>query len=124
MCIPSFTVEAEFIACYEVSNHGILLWNFITGMCDVDGIKRLLKIYCDNKVTMLYSYNNISSLKLKHIDIKFLVVKGRVQSQQVSIEHISTNSMVADPFTKSLPPKLFHVYFVHMDVLLFDDMHE
>ncbi|KAL6330825.1 hypothetical protein AAG906_009253 [Vitis piasezkii] len=28
--IASSTMEAEFIACYEASNHGIWLWNFVT----------------------------------------------------------------------------------------------
>ena len=28
--IASSTMEVEFIACYEASNHGIWLWNFIT----------------------------------------------------------------------------------------------
>ena len=48
------------------------------------------------------SYNNRSSLKSKRIDIMFLVVKERVQSDLVSIERTRTNTMVADPLTKSL----------------------
>ena len=35
-------------------------------------------------------------MKSKHIDIKFLVVKESVQSRQVFIEHIGTNSIVVD----------------------------
>ncbi|KAL6329637.1 hypothetical protein AAG906_026357 [Vitis piasezkii] len=80
--IASSTMEVEFIVCYEASNHGIWLIN------------------CDNKVAKLYYKNNRSLPKSKHIDIKFLVVKERVQSLQVSIKHISTNSMIADPLTK------------------------
>ena len=76
--IASSTMAAEFIACFEASNHGIWFRNFITGLCVVDGIKRPLKIYCDNKSVVLYSNNNRSSMKSKHIDIKFLVVKERV----------------------------------------------
>ncbi|RVW74575.1 Copia protein [Vitis vinifera] len=98
--IASSTMEAEFIVCYEASNHGIWLWNFITELRIVDGIEKPLRINCDNKAAELYSKNNRSLSKSKHIDIKFLVVKERVQSLQVSIEHISTNSMIADPLTK------------------------
>ena len=68
---------AGFIAFYEAFNHeygcGILSWLHI-----VDGIDRPLKLFCNNKPTMLYSNNNRSSTKLKHIDIKFLIVKERV----------------------------------------------
>ena len=81
-----------------------------------------LRINCDNKVADLYSKNNRSSSKSKHIDIKFLVVKERVQSGQVSIEHISTNSMIADPLTKGFPPKVFHEHVAQMGVLSLDDI--
>ena len=98
----------EFIACYVASNHGIWLRNFVTGLRVVKGIKRPLKLYCDNNLEVLYSNNNKSSSKSKHIDIKFLVVKERVQNGQLSIEHIGTNSMIVDSLTKGLPPKVFY----------------
>ena len=120
--IASSIIEAEFIACFEASNHGVWLQKFITGLCDKYRIERPLKIYCDNKATILYSHNNRSSSKLKYIEIKFLVVKERVQSQQVSIEHISTNSMLVDLLTKGLPLKVFHEHASHMGIVLFDDV--
>ncbi|GFP84807.1 act domain-containing protein acr8 [Phtheirospermum japonicum] len=101
-------MAAEFIACYEASNHGVWLRNFITGLRIVDGIEKPLMLFCNNKLAILYSNNNRSSTKPRHIDIKFLVVKERIQSEQLSIEHIGTNSMIADPLTKGLPPKIFH----------------
>ncbi|RVW38606.1 Retrovirus-related Pol polyprotein from transposon TNT 1-94 [Vitis vinifera] len=122
--VASSTMEAEFIACYEASNHGIWLRNFITQLRIVDGIEKPLRINCDNKAVELYSKNNRSSSKSKHIDIKFLVVKERVQSLQVSIEHISTNSMIADPLTKGLPPKVYHEHVAHMGVVHIDDVSE
>lgn len=85
-----------------------LVHNFIIDLQIVDGIDKSLKMNCNNRVVELYSKNNWSSSKLKHIDIKFLVVNKRVQSGQVLIEYISTNSMIADSFTKSLPPKVFY----------------
>jgi hypothetical protein len=120
--IASSTMAAEFIACYEASNHGVWLRNFVTGLRIVDDIERPLKLFCDNKSTVLYSNNNRSSSKSKHIDIKFLVVKERVQSGQLSIEHIGTNSMVADPLTKGLPPKMFHEHTTRMGVLAIDSI--
>ena len=124
--VASSTMEAEFIACFEAcfeaSNQGIWLRNFITGLQIMEGINKLLRINCDNKATELYSKNNRSSSKSKHIDIKFLVVKERIQSGQVSIEHISTNSMIVDPLTKGLPPKVFHEHVAQMGVLSLDDI--
>ena len=115
-------MATEFVACYEASNHGIWLQNFVTGLRVMDGIERPLKLFCDNKSVVLYSNNNRSSIKSKFIDIKFLVVKERVQSGLISIEHIGTNSMIADPLIKGLPPKVFHEHIAHMGVVSFQDM--
>lgn len=96
--------------------------NFVTGLRIVESIERPLRIYCDNNSAVMYSNNNRSSSKSKHIDIKFLVVKERVQSKQICIEHIGTDFMLADPLTKGLTPKVFHKHINQMGVVLFDDV--
>ena len=120
--VASSTMETKFVACYEASNHGIWLRNFVTGLRIMDGIERPLKLFCDNKSVVLYSNNNKSLTKSKFIDIKFLVVKEMVQSGLISIEHIGTNSMIADPLTKGLPPKVFHEHTAHMGVVSLQDV--
>ena len=88
----------------------------------MDGIERPLKLFCDNKLAVLYSNNNRSSTKSKHIDIKFPVVKERVQSGQLSIEHIKINSIIVDPLTKEMPPKVFHEHTTRICVMSFEDI--
>ncbi|RDY13094.1 hypothetical protein CR513_02036, partial [Mucuna pruriens] len=78
-------------------------------------IEKSLKIYCDNNFTILYSNNNRSSTKSKFINIKFLVVNERVQNKKISIKHIRTSFMLADPLTKGLILKVFHEHIAHMD---------
>ena len=70
---------------------------------------------------MLY-YNNIRYSKSKHIDIKFLVVKERVQNSHLSIKHTETNFMIADSHAKGLPPKVFHQHTASMGVILYEDI--
>ena len=115
-------MAAEYIACYEASNQGIWLRNFVTSLQSVDGIERPLKLCCDNKSAVLYSNNNRSSSKSKHIDIKFLVVTEKIQNGQLSLEHIETNSIITDPLTKGIPPNVFHEHVAHMGVASFDDV--
>ena len=43
----------------------------------------------------------------KHIDIEYYVVKDKVWDQVISLEHISTEKMLADPLTKDLSPNVF-----------------
>ena len=115
-------MTAEYVACYEASNQRIWLRNFVTGLRIVEGIERPLRLCCDNKSAVLYSNNNRSSLKSKHIDNKFLVVKERIQNGQLFIKHIGTNSMIADLLTKGVSLKVFHKYVAHMGVVSFDDV--
>ena len=88
----------------------------------VDGIERPLRINYDNKAVELYSKINRSSSKSKHINLKFLVVKERVKSFQVSIEHTSTNFMIADLLTKGVPPKVFHEHMARMGMVHLGDI--
>ncbi|KAK6119262.1 hypothetical protein DH2020_046988 [Rehmannia glutinosa] len=119
--VASSTMGSKFVACYEVSNHRIWLQNFVTGLRIIGNVERPLKLYCDNHSAMLYSNNNRSSSKSKHIDIKFLVVKERVQSGQITTQHIGTDSMIADPLTKGLTTKDFHEHTARMVVMQFHD---
>ena len=51
------------------------------------------------------------------MEIKYFVVKEEVQKQRVSIEHISTKFMVADPLTKGLPPKTFYEHVGRIGII-------
>ena len=50
----------------------------------------------------------------KHIDIKYLAIREHVKEDKVVIEHISTESMIADPLTKGMPAKYFKDHVVQM----------
>jgi hypothetical protein len=43
----------------------------------IDSIERSLKLYCDNKPTVLYAHNNKKTNVVKHINIKFYVMKEK-----------------------------------------------
>ncbi|XP_042958044.1 secreted RxLR effector protein 161-like [Carya illinoinensis] len=56
----SSTMEAEFVACFEATVHGLWLRNFISGLGVVDSIERPLIIYCDNSSAVFFSKNDRS----------------------------------------------------------------
>jgi hypothetical protein len=60
----------------------------------VDSIRKPLKMYCDNEPAVFYAHNNKSSGAAKHIDIKFYVVKEKIQDHTVSLEHVRTKEML------------------------------
>ncbi|KAA0039623.1 Retrovirus-related Pol polyprotein from transposon TNT 1-94 [Cucumis melo var. makuwa] len=106
--ITTSTMEAEFVACFEATVHGLWLRNFISGLGIVNSIAKPLRIYCDNSAAVFFSKNDKYSKGVKHMELKYFAVKEEVQKQRVSIEYISTKLMVADPLTKGLPPKTFN----------------
>ena len=108
------------MACFEATIHGLWLRNFISGLRIVDNIARPLKIYCDNSAAVFFSKNDKYSKGAKHMEIKYFVVKEEVHKQRVSIEHISTNLMIADPLTKELSPKAFNEHVERMGILRCD----
>ena len=77
--MASFTMVVEFISCYKASNHGIIWFQkFFTVLRIVIDIEKPLKLFCDNKLAVMYSNNNKSNLKSKHVDVKFLAMKEMV----------------------------------------------
>ena len=82
----------------------------------VDDIYRPLKLYCDNNLAVQYAHNNKSSGVAKHIDIKYYLVKDKVWDHVISLEHISTEKMLADPLTKGLPPNVFREHIAGMSL--------
>lgn len=71
-------MATKFVTCYKASNQGIWLKNFVTRLRIMEGIERSLKLYYDNKSTALYSNNNKSLCKSKHIDIKLFKKRYKV----------------------------------------------
>ncbi|KAA0051161.1 Retrovirus-related Pol polyprotein from transposon TNT 1-94 [Cucumis melo var. makuwa] len=114
--IAASIMEAEFVACFEATVHGLWLRNFISGLGIVDSIAKPLRIYCDNSAAVFFSKNDKYSKGAKHMELKYFVVKEEVQKQRVSIEHISTKLMIADPLTKGLPPKTFNDHVERMGI--------
>ena len=115
--IATSIVEVEFVVCFEATIHELWLRNFISGLVIVDSIAKPLKIYCDNSAAVFFSKNDKYSKGAKHMEIKYLSVKEEVQKQRVSIEHISTNLMIANPLTKGLPPKTFNEHVERMGII-------
>ena len=91
------------MACYEACSHALWMRNFISALGVVDSISRPLKLFCENSATVAFSKNTRSTLRSKHIDVKFYFVKEKVVESLIDIEHMSTKGMLADPLTKGLP---------------------
>ncbi|GKA84968.1 putative RNA-directed DNA polymerase [Tanacetum coccineum] len=108
------TMMAEYVSVYNATCHAMLLRNLITGLKIINSISRPLKIYCDNSAAVSFSNSNSSTGAGLYLDTKYLFVRERVEEQRISIEHIRTHEMLADPLTKGLPPKVFQGHVAKM----------
>ncbi|CAL2259005.1 unnamed protein product [Prunus armeniaca] len=122
--VSSSTMFSEYIACYEATSHAVWLRNFVNDIKVVDSISRQIQIYNDNTAAVFHCMNNKMSYGLQHIDIKYLIVREKVADKLVRFDHIRTQDMIADPFTKFLPSEVFlrHVermrFFPNFDVAI------
>jgi hypothetical protein len=98
---------AKFVACYEATGQVNWLKKFILGLKVIDNINEPLRLYYDNNPAIQYAHNNRSSGAVKHIDIKYYVVKDKVRDHIINLEHTSTEKMLANSLTKGLPPNVF-----------------
>jgi hypothetical protein len=89
------------------------LKKFVPDLRVVDCIHKPLELHCDNKPAVFYAHNKLSNAT-KPIEIKFYAVKDRVRDKTISLEHIATKEMLADPLTKGLPPNVFGEHITGM----------
>jgi hypothetical protein len=61
----------------------------------------------DNESTIKCTQNAVSHSKMKHIDIKYHVIRDYIAQKQIDVNWISTTDQLADIFTKALPPGSF-----------------
>jgi len=64
-------------------------------------------IYCDNTTAIAVAKDPKYHGKTKHIKMRYHYIREAITEQDVILKHISTNSMVADPFTKPIARDAF-----------------
>ena len=74
-------------------------------------------MYCDNNAAVSFSNNLKVTLSARYIDVKYFVVKEMVEEGLITIVHMLTCSLVADPLTKALPVDIFEKHASHMGLL-------
>ena len=112
--IASSSMQAEFVACFSTTTQAIWLRNLIKELTVFDFVDRPIQLYCDNNSAVLFINNNRGLKGSKHMEVKYLTIKEKVQNGDVAVEHISTDDMIADPLTKGLRPCIFDRHVINM----------
>ncbi|CAL8992233.1 unnamed protein product [Prunus brigantina] len=115
--VTTSTMRAEFIACYEAICQAIWLKNFLTSLKVLGTIEKPIQIWNDNNSAILFAKGNKRSIGGKPLSLKFLSVKEKISEGIIAMDHINTESNIADPFNKGLPNNVFKRHVTSMGLL-------
>ena len=103
--VTKSSTEAELVALSDSGS--IVIWtrNFLLSQGEKLGPA---KAYQDNQSTMsLVERGASASERTRHIGIRYFWIKDRVDSKEIEIEYLETDSMIADVLTKPLQGNKF-----------------
>ena len=105
------STEAEYIAMTEVVREILWLRNILKFLLTNGSFKMpATVIHEDNNGCISVAAEPGRYLSVKHLCTKYFFVKEQITKGTISIKKVSTNEMVADALTKSLPqPQLYHL---------------
>ena len=66
---------------------------------------------------MSFSNNLKGTLGARYIDVKYFVVKEKVEEGLITVVHTPTYIMVENPLTKALTVRIFEEHVSHMGLL-------
>ena len=70
-------------------------------------LKSPIRLYSDNQSAITIAYGNQLHARTKHFDIRLYFLRDTIENNQIVIQYLSMNEMLADVLTKGLPgPKL------------------
>jgi hypothetical protein len=109
------TAEAEYIAAATCCTQ--ILWMKQT-LTDIQvEYEEPILIYCDNTSVISISKNRVMHSKMKHIPIKYHLLREQVAKKNIRIEYVGTKEQVADIFKKPLPWEAFEYLHQRLGVI-------
>ena len=71
-------------------------------------------LYCDNNKAVTNSKEPRSHKRGKHIERKYHLIKEIAHRRDVNVVKIASEDNLADPFTKTLPERVFNKHLLGM----------
>lgn len=100
--VATSTVEAEYTALASATKEALWLKKFLKEL-NLPTQKDPITIFCDNKGAIDLSKNSIFHARTKHIDVAHHITRDSFKKGLIMVEKISTEVMIADSLTKSVP---------------------
>ena len=98
--VSLFTCEAKYVATSSGVCHAIWLRKLLKEIQFLQ--KQPIKIFINNKSTILLAKNPIYNERSKPIDTRYHFIKKHVKDKEIELVHVKSQDQVADIFTKPL----------------------
>ena len=96
------TMESEYMALSDAAKEAIFLLKLLRSL--KIGIPHPFLINTDSQSALDHVKNNVKHSRTKHIDVRHHFIRDACSSKQVTLEHVSAASQIADVLTKPLGP--------------------
>ncbi|KAK2993950.1 hypothetical protein RJ640_000548 [Escallonia rubra] len=106
-CIALSTMESEYVACSAAVQEAIWLRSFLQALGVIAHVDEAVTVHCDNTAALDFVKDPKYHGKAKHIGLRYHFIRTLVAQGEVSMKHIPTGRMVADPFTKPIARDVF-----------------
>ncbi|KAK6149390.1 hypothetical protein DH2020_016915 [Rehmannia glutinosa] len=106
-CVADSTTEAEYVAASEAAKEVVWLKKFFIDLEVIPCADRPITLYCDNSGAVAQSKEPRFHKRQKHIERKYHLIRDFIQRGDTMVVKIASEENLADPFTKSLPERVF-----------------
>ena len=121
-CIADSTTEAEYVAASEAAKEAVWLKKFLMDLQVIPSADRPITLYCDNSGVITQSKELRYHKKQKHIERKYHLIRDIIERGDTVVTKIASEENLADPFTKTLPVRVFDKHVDHMGVKSLPDL--
>ncbi|KAG5719504.1 hypothetical protein E4T56_gene11305 [Termitomyces sp. T112] len=103
--VAALSCEAEYMAAFEATQECIWLRSLLGALRYAS--ENATTLLCDNNSAINLSEDPMLHQRVKHVDIKYHILRERVASKEIVIQYVNTKDNVADIFTKALAAPQF-----------------
>ena len=110
------TAEAEFVSLTECTKQALWFKNLFKEIFN-QVIK--FKIMVDNKACIVIAQDTNSKGRCKHIDLRYKFIQEEIMKNEIELEYINTENILADPLTKSIRSTNDKIYKFNFQRIIF-----
>jgi len=108
------TMEAEYVTCILAPQEAIWLRSSLQYLNLTPRVDDHVKILCDNTTAIQFAKDSKFHQKSKHIKRRYHFVQNAIKTKDVVIKYTSSNKMIVDPLTMSIPKDAFKAHVLSL----------